>query len=40
MKHKEHAVFGLQFHPESILTPSGNQILEPFLKEVREVKKR
>ena len=28
VKHREYAVYGLQFHPESILTPDGKQILE------------
>ena len=31
MHHKEHPVFGLQFHPESILTPKGYEILKNFL---------
>ncbi|MDR3161045.1 MAG: aminodeoxychorismate/anthranilate synthase component II [Spirochaetaceae bacterium] len=30
--HREAAVYGLQFHPESILTPEGGRILENFLK--------
>jgi anthranilate synthase component 2 len=30
--HKEHPVYGLQFHPESILTPKGKTIIENFLK--------
>ena len=29
--HVEHAVYGVQFHPESILSPSGPKILENFL---------
>jgi anthranilate synthase component 2 len=29
---KKYAVYGLQFHPESILTPDGSQIIENFLK--------
>jgi anthranilate synthase component 2 len=30
--HKEHPVYGLQFHPESILTPDGKTIIENFLR--------
>lgn len=29
--HKEYPVYGLQFHPESILTPDGKMILENFM---------
>ncbi|MDR0294532.1 MAG: aminodeoxychorismate/anthranilate synthase component II [Oscillospiraceae bacterium] len=32
VKHREHDVFGLQFHPESILTPNGGRIIENFLR--------
>lgn len=32
VEHREYPIFGLQFHPESILTPDGRQILENFLK--------
>jgi len=32
MRHKEHATFGLQFHPESILTPDGSKLLAAFCK--------
>ena len=31
VKHKESRLYGLQFHPESILTPQGRLILENFL---------
>lgn len=32
VKHKKKNVFGLQFHPESILTDKGKHILKNFLK--------
>ncbi len=32
VQHREYPVFGVQFHPESILTPEGNKILENFLE--------
>jgi anthranilate synthase component 2 len=35
VKHVKFQVYGLQFHPESILTPLGHVILENFLK-IRE----
>ncbi|MEE9367458.1 MAG: aminodeoxychorismate/anthranilate synthase component II [Pontiella sp.] len=31
MKHKEHPVHGVQFHPESILTVEGKKLLQNFL---------
>ncbi|WP_349946511.1 aminodeoxychorismate/anthranilate synthase component II [Lacrimispora sp. BS-2] len=31
VKHKDYPLYGLQFHPESILTPNGITILENFL---------
>ena len=31
VKHKEYPLYGLQFHPESILTPQGKTILKNFL---------
>jgi len=33
MAHKEKPVFGVQFHPESFLTPVGSKVLENFLNE-------
>jgi anthranilate synthase/aminodeoxychorismate synthase-like glutamine amidotransferase len=32
IRHREHCVVGLQFHPESVLTNSGYQLLANFLK--------
>lgn len=31
MRHKQHPTYGVQFHPESILTPSGKKLLRNFL---------
>lgn len=38
VKHKRYSVYGLQFHPESILTPDGKTIIQNFLKEREMVK--
>jgi anthranilate synthase component II len=35
VRHRELAVEGVQFHPESILTPEGPKIVENFLKTTR-----
>jgi anthranilate/para-aminobenzoate synthase component II len=32
IKHKHSRSYGLQFHPESILTPQGKNIIANFLK--------
>lgn len=32
MEHKEHSVYGVQFHPESIMTPDGKRMISNFLK--------
>jgi anthranilate synthase component 2 len=31
VKHKDYEIYGVQFHPESILTPKGTIILRNFL---------
>ena len=31
VQHKEYPIYGVQFHPESIMTPHGKQILENFI---------
>ena len=31
VKHKDYDVYGLQFHPESILTPEGMNIIKNYL---------
>ena len=32
MRHKEHSTYGVQFHPESVLTPSGKRLLRNYLQ--------
>ncbi len=32
VRHRQHAIEGVQFHPEAILTEHGHQILENFLR--------
>src|SRR5689334_17673426 len=32
VKHREYPVYGVQFHPESIMTPHGKQLLKNFLE--------
>ena len=34
LRHVEHPVWGVQFHPESVLTPHGKRILQHFLGRV------
>ena len=32
IEHKDYAVYGVQFHPESIMTPNGKTIIQNFIK--------
>ncbi|MBM7655107.1 anthranilate synthase component II [Neobacillus cucumis] len=38
IKHREYPVYGLQFHPESIGTPDGKQMLKNFLNEIERMR--
>jgi anthranilate synthase/aminodeoxychorismate synthase-like glutamine amidotransferase len=35
VKHRQHPTWGVQFHPESIMTPAGHKILGNFLSLIR-----
>lgn len=35
VQHREYPIYGVQFHPESIMTPDGKQMLESFIKEIK-----
>lgn len=39
VQHRAYPVYGLQFHPESILTPDGKTMLKNFLKQKGQVLK-
>ena len=39
VKHEAYPIYGLQFHPESIMTDAGKQIIQNFLKMIKENEK-
>ncbi len=36
VEHKKYPVFGVQFHPESVMTKDGRIMIENFIKEIRQ----
>ncbi|MEA4933446.1 MAG: aminodeoxychorismate/anthranilate synthase component II [Lawsonibacter sp.] len=36
VKHRNYSIYGVQFHPESVMTPDGKQMLENFLSCAKE----
>jgi len=36
VEHREYSIYGLQFHPESIMTKDGRKILRNFLRQVEK----
>lgn len=34
VQHRDYPIYGVQFHPESIMTPDGKTILKNFIKEI------
>lgn len=34
VQHRKYPIYGVQFHPESVMTPDGEQMLRNFLKEM------
>ena len=35
LEHRKYSVFGVQFHPESVMTPDGKKMIENFMEVVR-----
>ena len=35
VEHREYPIYGLQFHPESVMTPAGLQIMKNFFSIIR-----
>ena len=39
VEHRDYPIYGLQFHPESIMTPEGHKILENFFEIAKGLKR-
>ena len=39
VEHETYPLFGVQFHPESVMTPDGKKIIENFMEAVRDDKR-
>ena len=39
IRHREHRTYGVQFHPESVLTPGGQRLLRNYLEECQEIER-
>ncbi|MGE4277522.1 MAG: aminodeoxychorismate/anthranilate synthase component II [Lawsonibacter sp.] len=39
VKHRDYPIYGVQFHPESVMTPDGKQMLKNFLSCAKECAK-
>ena len=39
VEHETYPIFGVQFHPESVMTPDGKKIIENFMEAVRDDKR-
>lgn len=35
VEHEKYDIFGVQFHPESVMTPEGRQMIENFMEVVK-----
>ncbi|MBQ7944583.1 MAG: aminodeoxychorismate/anthranilate synthase component II [Lachnospiraceae bacterium] len=39
IQHKEYPIYGVQFHPESIMTPDGKTMIRNFLRKTRRIER-
>ena len=38
IKHRQYPIYGIQFHPESVMTPEGHRMIENFVRSVTRKK--